>query len=274
MRAVASGESVNRETVMAGMVPHAALTTHHLTYTLRLADSALVLGHRLSEWSSRAPTLEEDIALSNIALDLIGQARGFYAYAARIEGKGRSEDDLAFTRDAPRYLNVQLVERANGDFALTMARQLYYSAFAAPFYAALAASTDAEIAGIAAKAAKECAYHLRHASEWVIRLGDGTVESHKRMQDGIEELWMYTGELFEVDDVDRAMIAAGVGIDASSIKPQWDATIDRVLAEATLKKPAGVWMATGGRRGVHTEHLGHMLAEMQSLHRTYPGMRW
>src|SRR5262249_38513505 len=146
----------------------------------------------------------------NIALDLIGQARAFYAHAAQIEGKGRSEDDLAFKRDAPQYLNLQLVERENGDFALTIARQLYYAAFAAPFYVALAASADAEIAGIAAKAAKECAYHLRHASEGVIRLGDGTAESHKRMQDGIDELWMYTGELFEVDDVDRAMIAAGI----------------------------------------------------------------
>ena len=250
------------------------MSTHHLTYTLRLADTALVLGHRLSEWSSRAPTLEEDIALSNIALDTIGQARALYAHAAAIEGKGRSEDDLAFSRDAPQFLNFQLVERENGDFALTMARQLCYAAFAAPHFEALSASKDAEIAGIAAKAAKECAYHLRHASEWVIRLGDGSPESHRRMQVGIDELWMYTGELFECDEVDRAMIAAGVGVDAAALRPAWDERIDAVLAEATLQRPRTGWMSTGGKRGQHTEHLGHMLAEMQSLNRAYPGVKW
>jgi ring-1,2-phenylacetyl-CoA epoxidase subunit PaaC len=251
------------------------MTNHHFTYTLRLADDALVLGHRLSQWSSKAPTLEEDIALSNIALDHIGQARGFYAHAARLEGKGRSEDDLAYLRDAPRFLNVQLVERDNGDFAHTMARQLFYSAFAAPFHEALARSNDSEIAGIAAKAAKECAYHLRHASEWVIRLGDGTAESQRRMQEAVDTLWTYSGELFATDETDHAMIAAGIGADAAAIRPQWEHIIDSVLAEATLKKPAaGRWMSTGGRRGQHTEHLGHMLAEMQSLHRAYPGVKW
>jgi ring-1,2-phenylacetyl-CoA epoxidase subunit PaaC len=246
----------------------------HLRYVLRLADNALVLGHRLSEWSSRAPTLEEDIALSNIALDLIGQSRAFYARAAVIEGAGRGEDALAFLRDAGEFLNVHLVERENGDFAFTMARQLAYSAFAEPLYAALAASRDAEIAGIVAKATKESAYHLRHASEWVIRLGDGTEESHHRMQDGIDEVWMYTGELFEADAVDRAMIDAGVAVDPAPLRPIWDATIDRVLREATLTRPADGWMSTGGRRGRHTEHLGPMLAEMQVLQRTHPGARW
>lgn len=251
------------------------VTTHHFTYALRLADDALVLGHRLSQWSSSAPTLEEDIALSNIALDHIGQARGFYAHASNLEGKGRAEDGLAFLRDATEFLNVQLVERENGDFAHTMARQLLYSAFAAPFHEALSRSKDAELAGISAKAAKECAYHLRHASEWVIRLGDGTEESHARMQDGIDALWTYTGELFEADDIDRAMIDAGIGVDATAIRPAWERTIDSVLTEATLKKPAaGRWMSTGGRHGQHTEHLGRMLAEMQSLHRTYPGAKW
>lgn len=245
-----------------------------LTYALRLADTALVLGHRLSEWSSRAPTLEEDIALSNIALDHIGQARALYEHAATLEGKGRTEDDLAFLRDAPQFLNLQLVERDNGDFALTMARQLFYSAFAAPHFEALTASADRVIAGVAAKAAKECAYHLRHASEWTIRLGDGTGESHARMQAAVDDLWMYTGEMFEADDVDRAMIAAGIAAAPAPIAHAWNATVDAVLAEATLKRPRSGWMSTGGKRGQHTEHLGLMLAQMQSLHRAYPGVKW
>ncbi len=247
---------------------------HHLTYTLRLADTALVLGHRLSEWSSRAPTLEEDIALSNIALDQIGQARALYAHAADLEGRGRSEDDLAFMRDAPQFLNLQLVERENGDFAHTMARQLFYSAFAAPHFDALCGSTDPVIAGVAAKAAKECAYHLRHASEWVIRLGDGTDESHSRMQAALDELWMYTGEMFETDDTERTLAAQGIAVDQSLVEPQWRSTISAVLAEATLAHPKSGWKSSGGKRGQHTEHLGHMLAEMQSLHRTYPNARW
>jgi ring-1,2-phenylacetyl-CoA epoxidase subunit PaaC len=258
-------------TTTTGQGPH---TTHHFIYVLRLADTALVLGHRLSEWSSRAPTLEEDIALSNIALDHIGQARALLAHAARLEGRRRSEDDLAFMRDAPQYLNVQLVERENGDFAVTMARQLFYSAFAVPHFAELARSCDTEIAGISAKATKECAYHLRHASEWVIRLGDGTEESRQRMQAAVEELWMYTGEMFETDDTDRAMIAQEIGVDAASLQRVWNATVDAVLTEATLTRPKSGWMSSGGRRGQHTEHLGHMLGQMQSLHRAYPGVSW
>lgn len=259
---------------MTATTDHSPFTTHHLTYTLRLADTALVLGHRLSEWSSRAPTLEEDIALSNIALDHIGQARALYAHAAELEGSGRTEDDLAFMRDAPQFFNVQLVERENGDFAVTMARQLFYSAFAVPHFEALCGSADRVIAGVAAKAAKECAYHLRHASEWVIRLGDGTDESHARMTAALDELWMYTGEMFDQDDTDRAMIAAGIGVDVAAVRPAWDAAIDAVLAEATLSRPKGAWMSSGGRRGLHTEHLSHMLGEMQSLHRTYQNVRW
>lgn len=246
----------------------------HYTYLLRLADNALVLGHRLTEWSSRAPTMEEDIALSNIALDLIGQARGLYGHATAIAGDGRDEDQLAYLRDAHEFLNVQLTERPNGDFADTMARQLCYSAYAVPLWEALTLSTDDELAGIAAKAAKECAYHLRHSSEWVIRLGDGTDESHARMQRAIDAIWMFTGELFEVDDIDRAIIAAGIGADASRLRGAWSATIDEVLAEATLQRPADGWMVSGGRRGTHTEHLGHMLAEMQFLQRAYPGAAW
>lgn len=252
----------------------APLATHHLTYTMRLADNALVLGHRLSEWSSRAPTLEEDIALSNMALDHIGQARALYAHAAGLEGQGRDEDQLAYLRDAQRFLNVHLVERPNGDFAASMARQLCYSAFAEPHWAALEASRDTELAGIAAKAGRECAYHLRHASEWVIRLGDGTRESRARMQTAIDEIWMFTGELFEADEADREMIAAGIGVDAGTIRPAWSTTLSDVLAEATLERPKDGWMSSGGRRGTHTEHLGHLLAELQFLQRAYPGARW
>jgi ring-1,2-phenylacetyl-CoA epoxidase subunit PaaC len=251
-----------------------ALNNPHQRYLVRLADNALVLGHRLTEWSSRAPTLEEDIALSNIALDLMGQARSLYGHAVAIGGDGRDEDQLAFLRDAHEFLNVQLVERPNGDFAATMARQLCYSAFAVPLWEGLTRSTDAELAGIAAKAGKECAYHLRHSSEWVIRLGDGTPESHQRMQRAIDDIWMFTGEMFEVDAVDRQMIAAGIGIDAAQLLPTWSATVGDVLAEATIARPSDGWMISGGRQGVHTEHLGHMLAQMQFLPRAYPGATW
>ncbi|MBO0766896.1 MAG: phenylacetate-CoA oxygenase subunit PaaC [Hyphomicrobiaceae bacterium] len=246
----------------------------HYRYLLRLADNALVLGHRLTQWSSRAPTLEEDIALSNMALDLVGQARALYTRACALAGDGRDEDQLAFLRDAHEFLNVQLIERPNGDFADTMARQLCYCAFAVPLWEALTRSRDAELAGIAAKAEKECAYHLRHGSEWVIRLGDGTAESHRRMQRAIDDIWMFTGELFEVDDVERAMIAAGIGTDASKLWPDWSDTVGEVLAKATLRRPADGWMISGGRRGIHTEHLGHMLAQMQFLQRAYPGATW
>jgi ring-1,2-phenylacetyl-CoA epoxidase subunit PaaC len=246
----------------------------HLKYLLRLADTSLILGHRLSEWSGRAPTLEEDIALSNIGLDLIGQARPLYAHAARLEGEGRSEDDLAFLRDPEEYLNLQIVERPNKDFAVTMARQFAYSTFAELAWSALKASRDPEIVGVAAKAEKECTYHVRHSAEWVIRLGDGTAESHARMQAGLDDVWMYTGEMFEVDDIDRAMIAAGIGFDASALKPRWTEAMREVIAEATLKIPGDGWMSTGGRRGVHTEHLGHLLAQMQVLPRAHPGAAW
>jgi ring-1,2-phenylacetyl-CoA epoxidase subunit PaaC len=251
-----------------------ASNSAHYRYLLRLADNALVLGHRLTEWSSRGPTLEEDIALSNIALDLVGQARLLYSQAFAIGGDGRDEDHLAFLRDAHEFLNVQLVEQPNGDFAASMARQLCYSAFAVALWEGLVGSTDAELAGIAAKAAKECAYHLRHSSEWVIRLGDGTAESHRRMQRALDDIWMFTGEMFELDDIDRQMIAAGIAIDATKILPIWNETVNTVLAQATLQRPSDCWMISGGRQGSHTEHLGHMLAQMQFLKRAYPGAVW
>ena len=241
-------------------------------YVLGLADDQLVLGHRLGEWVGKAPMLEEELALANIALDLIGQARLLYQYAAEIEGAGRGEDDLAYRRDERAYLNLQLVEQPNGDFGQTIARQLLYAGMTQAFWPALAGSADARLAGVAAKAAKESAYHFRHAALWTVRLGDGTAESRARMQTGVDALWEFTGELFAPSD-DEADLA-GVAVDRAALKVGWDAAIDRVLAEATLARPADDWMASGGRQGLHGEHLGHMLAEMQFLQRAYPGLAW
>lgn len=243
-------------------------------YTLRLADNALVLGHRLSEWIGHAPLLEEELALGNVALDLIGQARALYGYAGAIEGKGRDEDALAYLRDAPEFRNILLVEQPRGDFAHTIVRQLLYSAFMHPFWRALARSRDAALAAIAAKAEKEAAYHLRHASEWLIRLGDGTAESHHRAQAALEELWPYAGEMFESDAIDEALIAQGIAADPAPLSSEWQRRIDSVLAAARLTTPAATWMQSGGRSGRHSEHLGHLLAEMQFLQRAYPGATW
>lgn len=244
------------------------------TYCLRLADSALVLGHRLSEWTAYAPTLEEDIAIANLALDLIGQARLFYDYAGKIEGQGRDEDALAYLRDDRDYMNLLLVEQPNGDFAVTMMRQFLYAAFAVPYLAALTRSKDETLAAIAAKAEKEMAYHLRHAGEWVIRLGDGTEESHARAQAALDDLAIYIDEFFEVDAVERALIDAGIAPDPASVRSEFEATLAHVLSEATLTRPVVRTGQTGGRKGVHTEHLGHLLAEMQVLHRAHPGASW
>jgi ring-1,2-phenylacetyl-CoA epoxidase subunit PaaC len=243
-------------------------------YVLGLADDALVLGHRLSEWSGRAPMLEEDIALSNLALDLIGQARLLYQYAGNVEGKGRDEDRLAYFRDAQEFRNLLLVEQPNGDFATTIVRHLFYSAFMHPYYSALASSRDEQLAGIAAKAVKEMAYHQRHASEWVIRLGDGTEESHRRAAQALDDLWGYTGELFEMDADETELATAGVVVDRANVRAPWDETLSRVLGEAKLDKPAGRYMQTGGRAGRHGEQLGKMLAEMQVLARAHPGAVW
>ena len=243
-------------------------------YTLRLADNALVLGHRLSEWCGHAPILEEDIALANIALDLIGQARALYTYAGEVEGAGHDEDKLAYRRDAPQFRNILLVEQPNGDFAVTIARQLLYSAFMDPYWRAMTTSKDATLAAIAAKAEKETAYHLRHSAEWLIRLGDGTEESHRPAQDATDELWMYTGEMFETDRIDRALIETGVAVDPAALRPEWNRTVDAVLAEATLTRPADGWMQSGGRTGRHSEHLGYILADLQFLQRAYPDATW
>ena len=245
-----------------------------LQYTLRLADNALVLGHRLSEWVGHAPVIEEDLAFGNMGLDLIGQARSLYTYAGEVEGEGRDEDALAYLRDANAYRNILLVEQPNGDFAATMVRQLLYAAFAYPYFEALTRSKDATLAAIAAKAAKEMAYHLRHSAEWVIRLGDGTDESRARAQGALEELWPYTAEMFEVDQVERALIEAGIAVDPASLRATWDKTIDDVLSEAMLTRPQDGYMQSGGRSGRHSEHLGFILAELQFLQRAYPGATW
>lgn len=243
-------------------------------YLLRLGDTSLVLGHRLSEWCGHGPAVEEDMALSNIALDLIGQARLLLTYAGEVEGAGRVEDDLAYLRDVLDYRNLLLVEQPNGDFATTIARQFLFDAFHVDLLARLAESRDERLAAIAAKSLKEVTYHLRHSSEWVIRLGDGTDESHARMQSALDALWMYTGEMFQVDAVDEAMASAGIGVDLEALKPGWDRRIGEVLREATLERPDDAWMHTGGKAGRHGEHLGYLLAEMQFLQRAYPGAAW
>lgn len=243
-------------------------------YTLRRADDALILGHRLSEWCGHAPILEEEMALSNIALDLIGQARELYSYAAKVEGRDNDEDKLAYLRDVRQYRNLLLVEQPNGDFARTMARQLFYSAFADLYWRAMMASRDATLAAIAAKSEKESAYHLRHTAEWIIRLGDGTDESHARAQAGIDNLWAFTGEMFAVDDGERGLIDAGIAVDPGSLRDRWLKTITDVVGEATLTLPQNNWMQQGGRSGRHSEHLGHLLSELQHMQRTFPGQTW
>lgn len=243
-----------------------------VTYCLRHADNALVLGHRLSEWTGRAPMLEEELALANMGLDLIGQARSLYAAAG--EQEGRDEDALAYRRDVAGFKNVLLVERPNGDFALTIARQLLFAAFMHPLWERLTGSRQPTLAAIAAKAEKEMAYHVRHCGEWLIRLGDGTQESHGRAQEALDELWPFTGELFETDAAERALILAGIAVDPALVRATWDATVDGILAEATLTRPADGWMQTGGRSGRHSEHLGHLLAELQFMQLAYPDARW
>ena len=244
------------------------------TFLLRLADDHLILGHRLSEWCGHAPMLEEDLAMPNVALDLIGQARVLYDHAATIEGRGRSEDDLAFLRRERDYLNCLMAERPNGDFAHTMLRQFWFAAFMQPFWERARGSADATIAGIAAKAAKEVAYHIRHCGEWVIRLGDGTGESARRMAAAVEMLAPYLDELFETDAVSDAIAAAGIAPSPASLRADFEATVRPVFAEALLAMPDAAWPQSGGRRGRHTEHMGYLLAELQYMQRTYPGAVW
>jgi ring-1,2-phenylacetyl-CoA epoxidase subunit PaaC len=243
-------------------------------YALRRADDALILGHRLSEWCGHAPMMEEDMALANMGLDLIGQARELYSYAAKVEDAGNDEDRYAYLRDVRQYRNLLLVEQPNGDFARTIVRQFFYSAFADAYWRAMMGSKDATLAAIAAKSEKESAYHVRHSSEWVIRLGDGTAESHSRAQDAVDDLWSFTGELFHTDDSDAGLIADRLVVDPESLRAGWTDTVTGVLQTATLTCPSKSWMQKGGRSGHHSEHLGHLLSELQSLQRSFPGATW
>lgn len=243
-------------------------------YLLQQGDTVLVLGHRLSEWCGHGPFLEEDIAMTNIALDLVGQSRAFLSYAGEVEGRGRDEDALAFLRDATDYRNVLLAEQPNGDFAVTMMRQFLFDAFQVPLYEKLSSSTDSHLGAIAARGLKEARYHLRHSRDWVVRLGDGTDESHDRLQAGLDRLWRFTGELFVADAALGELYTSGVAIEPSTLEPAWKQTVEQTFEAAHLTPPADTWMQDGGREGKHTEHLGFILAEMQSLQRTHPGATW
>jgi ring-1,2-phenylacetyl-CoA epoxidase subunit PaaC len=251
-------------------------------YLLRLADSDLILAQRLGEWVGHGPVLEEDIATTNVGLDLLGQARLWYGYAgeveARLSGTGRTEDELAFLRDAGEFHNLLLVEQPNGNYADTMARQFYFDVWHELLLRGLAASTDARVAEIAAKALKEVRYHVARSADWVIHLGDGTEASHRKMQAAVDDLWMYTGEMFAADAIDLALIDAGTACDVRALAGTWRERVGHVFAEATLTMPAATWMQgggeRGGRQGVHSEHIGPMLAQMQWLQRAYSGAQW
>jgi ring-1,2-phenylacetyl-CoA epoxidase subunit PaaC len=243
-------------------------------YVLRLGDLSLVLGQRLGEWVGHAPALEEDLGLANIALDLIGQARLLLSYAGKIEGRGRSEDDIAYLREQGEYLNAVLAEQPNGDFGQTIVRQVLIDAFQLEMYQRLAASTDEHLAAIAGKSLKETRYHLRYSGSWLVRLGDGTEKSHALTQAALERLWPYTVELFAEDDLDRAMADSGVAPRLSEVHAAWDLRLDELLAQATLQRPGDLPYSWHGKRGLHSEHLGYLLAELQQLQRAYPGARW
>ena len=243
-------------------------------YTLRLGDDSLILGQRLSEWCGHGPILEEDIALTNIALDLIGQATTLLNYAGDCEGEGRDGDALAFLRFDRQYKNLLLVEQPNGDFGSTIMRQFLFDAFRKPFFEVLQHSSDKTLAAIAEKSLKETKYHLKHSSEWVIRLGDGTEESHERIQEALNDLWRYTDELFYEDEVDRELYQLGIAPSLDAIRTSWHQTVNAVIEEATLTIPTNNWKYAGGRKGMHSEHLGYMLAEMQYMQRSYPNMEW
>ena len=243
-------------------------------YALRLGDDALVLGQRLSAWCGHAPILEVDLALANIALDLVGQATHFLDHAGKVEGQGRDGDQLAFHRDALDFTNCLLVEQPNGDFAQTMARQFLFSTWQHGLFEQLTRSSDELISAVAQKAVKETAYHVRFASEWMVRLGDGTEESRRRATDGLQWMWRFAEELFVNDEVDERLIATGVAVDKAALRPAWDAHVDATLAEATLERPAPHRALLGGRNGHHSEHLGHLLADMQFLPRASPDARW
>ena len=243
------------------------------TYTLRIADSSLILGQRMSEWCSHGPTLEEDIAMSNISLDMFGQANGFYQYAAQLDGS-KSADELAFRRNEREFFNHQLVEQENGNFGTTIVRNFLHDVFNFLFYTQLANSKDETLSALASKSLKEVKYHLRHSSNWLVRLGDGTDESNAKTQVALEELWMYTGELFEMDALDTELLNSGIAVDNLALKSDWDNMVNNTLDKAKLTRPEDAYMATGGKKGLHTEYLGFILSEMQFLQRAYPDAKW
>ena len=243
-------------------------------YAIRLGDDSLVLGHRLSEWCRNGPFLEEDLALSNVALDYIGRARMYYGYAAELANDGTTEDDYAYLRDCREYQNFLINELPRGDFAYTMARQLILDVFNTLFLEKLELSTDETLSAIAGKAIKESRYHLRRSSDWTLRLGDGTEESHQRLQAAFNALWGYVPEMFEQDEPELDLVAKGIAVDTKALHEPWLAEISGVLSEATISLPENSWTVRGGRTGFHTEHLGHLLTELQYMQRTYPGLEW
>lgn len=244
-------------------------------YLVRLGDDRLILGHRLSEWCGHGPILEEDIALANIALDYIGHAAALYEYAVEVEDEGRDRDDLVYFRNDPEYTNLKITELPKGNFGFTIARQFLFSAFSYFLYEKLSEVEDEQFAGMVQKHFKEVKYHLRHSREWVLRLGDGTDESHQRIQDAFDELWTYTGELFYQDEIDELLQGEGLATDTSNFKADWKQLVVDTLEEATLEVPDfNQFMAEGGRKGMHTEYLGPLLAEMQHLRRSYPDANW
>ena len=245
-----------------------------IDYCIALGDDSLILGHRLSEWCRNGPFLEEDLALTNVALDFIGRARMFYAHASELDDNGRSEDDFAYLREVREYRNFLINELPNGDFAFTMARQLMVDTYDMGFFEQLQHSSEPVLAAIAEKAIKECRYHLRRSQDWVIRLGDGTEESHERIQNAFDELWAYAAEMFEMPDTEQQLATDGIAVDRSTLRDQWLSSISNILTQATLRQPDTQWRIGGGRDGIHSEHLGYLLAEMQYMQRSYPGQQW
>jgi ring-1,2-phenylacetyl-CoA epoxidase subunit PaaC len=243
-------------------------------YILGIADNSLILGQRLGELCGHGPSLETDIACTNISLDLFGQVRSYYQYAAKIIGDGRSEDDIAMLRKEREYVNVLLVEQPNTDFAYTIGRQFLFDVYHFLFLKELQKSHDLTLSAIAIKSIKEVSYHQRFSSDWVKRLGDGTAESHQRMQDAIDSLWTYTDELFHQTEADKIIISEGIGVDVTVLKSVYYATVSKILNESTLKTPESKWFQKGGKEGIHTEHLGYLLSNLQYMQRTYPNMEW
>jgi ring-1,2-phenylacetyl-CoA epoxidase subunit PaaC len=252
------------------------MNNHLFNYTLYLADSSLIMGHRLSEWTGHGPMLEQDIAISNIALDLVGQSRNFYQYAALIKGGDATEDTLAYLRDAREFKNLLITELPNGDWAKTILKLFFFSTWQFYFYQKLIYSSDKQLAAIAEKSLKEITYHLRWSSEWVIRLGDGTEESNKRIKAALEDLWPFTDEMFQPADYEIELLNNRISVDVKAIKNDCENKMNAIFKEAMLESPQdkNSWMQTGGKNGIHSEHLGYILAEMQFLQRAYPGCEW